>query len=286
MVTEWGLGGRSRGNLGLWRPGVGGGGADAEKWEAMAPGDLKAEFLPARCKGGQAGPSSPFTVTFGKSLLSFRGPDRVPPLDSARVQVDKCCPQQSSVRDGYKRLEDQAGPRAQELPPEALSWTRVPAEQQAAVCLLHRSRPRSRGTFQPKPARRVKARGPGPSEPRCAGGAGGRAGGRCAPRVPRSCRACLAEFHQERVQLEKLLTSGWNSYCAWKRLGQSKPKFALRTPPRTAWVRPAGGARRDPPAAACAHGDGGPCPPRARGPHFCSAESRAGAADRAAREPG
>lgn len=61
--------------------------------------------------------------------------------------------------------------------------------------------------------------------------------------------ACLAGFHQKRVQLERRLTSGWNSYCVWKRLGQSQPKFALqRAALRRLRVARAGGARGDPPS--------------------------------------
>ena len=149
---------------------------------------------------------------------------------------------------------------------------------------------RERETFQPAPA------GLPPSSPgvpgswvTCGAGSGGQSrgsgGGRRAavpvcPRVnpfPCRCRACLAEFHQKRVQFEKLLTSGWNSYCVWKRLGHSKPKLLSA---HLGGLRGAGGrgARLAPGshAGTRAPGDGGRCLPPTRGPHSSRRPSRSG----------
>lgn len=78
--------------------------------------------------------------------------------------------------------------------------------------------------------------------------------------------ACLAGFHQKRVQLERRLTSGWNSYCVWKRLGQSQPKFALQ---RAALRRLRGGRTRGPAVTAAT------CAPREAGGAFRSLTRRA-----------
>ena len=122
---------------------------------------------------------------------------------------------------------DQAGPAAgtRGRVSEGLSWARF-AGRATGGCFLSPSIfsvQRERETFQPAPACRFQAGGPGYRVTRGArrgglarGGGGGRAAVPVCPRVnPFSCRcrACLAEFHQKRVQSEKLLTSGWNSYC-------------------------------------------------------------------------